>query len=89
MEGLAQARVGEFAEGSGVDAIRRAFRQARASSWADLFDWRAAQRPTWSRLPRWAIAKFRLMQADVYEVGLFKRHRAILNLNSVLLGATI
>lgn len=32
LEGLAQARAGEFAEGSGVDAIRRAFRQARASS---------------------------------------------------------
>ena len=31
-EGVAQARAGEFAEGSGVDAIRRAFRQARASS---------------------------------------------------------
>lgn len=32
LEGLAQARAGEFAESSGVDAIRRAFRQARASS---------------------------------------------------------
>lgn len=32
LEGLAQARAGEFAECSGVDAIRRAFRQARASS---------------------------------------------------------
>ncbi|PTQ65050.1 type II toxin-antitoxin system ParD family antitoxin [Celeribacter persicus] len=31
-EGLAQAKAGEFAEGSGEDAIRRAFRQARASS---------------------------------------------------------
>lgn len=32
LEGLAQARAGEFAECSEVDAIRRAFRQARASS---------------------------------------------------------
>lgn len=32
LERLAQARAGEFAECSGVDAIRRAFRQARASS---------------------------------------------------------
>ncbi|MGX0905344.1 antitoxin ParD1/3/4 [Roseovarius sp. MBR-79] len=32
LEGLAQARSGEFAEGSGEEAIRRAFRQARASS---------------------------------------------------------
>lgn len=32
LEGLAQAQAGEFAEGSGEDAIRRAFRQARASS---------------------------------------------------------
>lgn len=32
LEGLAQARAGEFAEGSGKEAIRRAFRQARASS---------------------------------------------------------
>ncbi|MCB1347366.1 MAG: type II toxin-antitoxin system ParD family antitoxin [Maritimibacter sp.] len=31
-EGLAQAKAGEFAEGQGEDAIRRAFRQARASS---------------------------------------------------------
>lgn len=31
-EGLAQAKAGDFAEGSGDDAIRRAFRQARASS---------------------------------------------------------
>ncbi|KUP94057.1 type II toxin-antitoxin system ParD family antitoxin [Tritonibacter horizontis] len=31
-EGLAQAKSGEFAEGSGDDAIRQAFRQARASS---------------------------------------------------------
>lgn len=89
LEGLAQARAGEFAECSGVDAFRRAFRQARASSRADLFDCRAAQRPTWWRLPRWTIAKSRLKQADVYEVGPFKRHRAILNLKSVLLGATI
>ncbi len=32
LEGLAQAKAGEFAEGSGEDAVRRAFRQARASS---------------------------------------------------------
>lgn len=32
LEGLAQAKAGEFAEGSGDDAIRRAFRKARASS---------------------------------------------------------
>lgn len=32
LKGLAHARAGEFAECSGVDAIRRAFRQARASS---------------------------------------------------------
>ena len=32
LEGLAQASAGEFADGSGEDAIRRAFRQARASS---------------------------------------------------------
>jgi antitoxin ParD1/3/4 len=31
-DGLAQAKTGELAEGSGEDAIRRAFRQARASS---------------------------------------------------------
>lgn len=31
-KGLAQTKAGEFAEGSGEDAIRRAFRQARASS---------------------------------------------------------
>lgn len=31
-EGVAQAKADEFAEGSGEDAIRRAFRQARASS---------------------------------------------------------
>ena len=31
-EGLAQAKVGEFADGSGEDAVQRAFRQARASS---------------------------------------------------------
>ncbi len=31
-EGLAQARAGDLAEGSGTDAVRRAFRQARASS---------------------------------------------------------
>ncbi|MDE4100085.1 type II toxin-antitoxin system ParD family antitoxin [Phaeobacter gallaeciensis] len=36
-EGLAQAKAGEFAEGSGDDAIRQAFRQARASSCADPF----------------------------------------------------
>ena len=34
-------------------------------------------------------SKFSLKQADVYEAGPFKRHRAILNLNSVLPGATI
>lgn len=32
LEGLAQAKAGEFAEGSGEDAVRRAFRKARASS---------------------------------------------------------
>ena len=32
LEGLAQAKAGEFAKGSGEDAVRRAFRQARASS---------------------------------------------------------
>ena len=32
LEGLAQAEAGEFAEGSGEEAVRRAFRQARASS---------------------------------------------------------
>lgn len=32
LEGLAQAKSGNLAEGSGQDAIRRAFRQARASS---------------------------------------------------------
>ena len=32
LEGLAQAKAGKFAAGSGEDAIRRAFRQARASS---------------------------------------------------------
>jgi antitoxin ParD1/3/4 len=31
-EGLAQAKAGDFAEGGGDDAIRGAFRQARASS---------------------------------------------------------
>lgn len=31
-EGLAQAEAGDFAEGSGADAIRRAFRQARSST---------------------------------------------------------
>lgn len=31
-EGLAQAKAGDFAEGSGEVAIRRAFRQARSSS---------------------------------------------------------
>lgn len=31
-EGLAQAKAGELAEGSGEDAIRRAFRRARISS---------------------------------------------------------
>jgi len=30
-QGLAQAKAGDFADGSGDDAIRRAFRQARAS----------------------------------------------------------
>ena len=32
LEGLAQARAGKLAEGSGQDAIRRAFTKARASS---------------------------------------------------------
>lgn len=32
LEGLAQARAGELAEGSAEEAIRRAFRQARDSS---------------------------------------------------------
>ncbi|WP_094037594.1 type II toxin-antitoxin system ParD family antitoxin [Antarctobacter heliothermus] len=32
LEGLAQAKADEFAEGSGDEAIRRAFRRARASS---------------------------------------------------------
>ena len=32
LEGLAQAKAGEFAECSGVYAIHQAFRQARASS---------------------------------------------------------
>lgn len=32
LEGLAQAKAGELADGSGEDAVRRAFRQARASS---------------------------------------------------------
>ena len=32
LEGLAQAKADEFAEGSGDEVIRRAFRQARASS---------------------------------------------------------
>ena len=32
LEGLAQARAGQLAEGSGEDAIRRAFRKARAAS---------------------------------------------------------
>ena len=32
LEGLAQARSGTLAEGSGQDAIRRAFTKARASS---------------------------------------------------------
>jgi antitoxin ParD1/3/4 len=31
-DGLVQAKASDFAEGSGEDAIRRAFRQARASS---------------------------------------------------------
>ena len=31
-EGLAQAKAGDFAEGRGEDAIRRAFQKARASS---------------------------------------------------------
>jgi len=31
-EGLAQAKVGEFSEGTGEDSIRRAFRQARETS---------------------------------------------------------
>ncbi len=32
IEGLAQANVGDLAEGSGADAVRRAFAKARASS---------------------------------------------------------
>jgi antitoxin ParD1/3/4 len=32
LEGLTQAKAGDFAEGSGDDAIRRAFAKARASS---------------------------------------------------------
>ncbi|QIE48042.1 type II toxin-antitoxin system ParD family antitoxin (plasmid) [Pseudohalocynthiibacter aestuariivivens] len=32
LEGLAQARAGQLAEGSGEDAIRRAFRKARTAS---------------------------------------------------------
>ncbi|WP_022705460.1 type II toxin-antitoxin system ParD family antitoxin [Pseudorhodobacter ferrugineus] len=32
LEGLAQTKAGDFAEGSGEDAIRRAFANARASS---------------------------------------------------------
>jgi antitoxin ParD1/3/4 len=32
LDGLAQAKASDFAEGSGEDAIRRVFRQARASS---------------------------------------------------------
>ncbi len=32
LEGLAQAKAGELADGSGEEAVRRAFRQARASS---------------------------------------------------------
>lgn len=32
IEGLAQANVGDLAEGSGTDAVRRAFARARASS---------------------------------------------------------
>ncbi|MEY8838304.1 type II toxin-antitoxin system ParD family antitoxin [Cribrihabitans sp. XS_ASV171] len=32
LQGLAQAQAGEFAEGSGEDAVRRAFRKARATS---------------------------------------------------------
>jgi antitoxin ParD1/3/4 len=32
LEGLAQAKAGDFAKGSGEDAIRRAFENARASS---------------------------------------------------------
>lgn len=32
LEALAQAKAGDFAEGSGEDAIRRAFANARASS---------------------------------------------------------
>ncbi|GAW37133.1 antitoxin ParD1 [Roseovarius sp. A-2] len=32
LEGLAQAKAGQLAEGSGEDAIRRAFRKARAAS---------------------------------------------------------
>ena len=31
MEGLAQARTGDLADGSGEDAVRRAFAKARAS----------------------------------------------------------
>ena len=32
LEGLAQSKAGDFAEGSGEDAIRRAFAKARATS---------------------------------------------------------
>lgn len=32
LEGLAQAKTGNFAEGSGEDAVRRAFAKARAST---------------------------------------------------------
>lgn len=32
MDGLEQARAGDLAEGSGVDAVRRAFAKARAAS---------------------------------------------------------
>lgn len=31
-EGVSQAKLGDFAEGSGIDAIKRAFQQARGAS---------------------------------------------------------